>query len=102
MLNSFINKYGLEPNDPRYPSIERNDTGSIYLSPIMALHVATYLNEELYYEIFEYFLISKVEQIESVYQSKINSLEQDIRNLELGIKLNKPAWIDFEASHAYY
>ena len=55
----------------------------------MSVYVASYLSHELHYEILEYYLFSKVSQIEAVYEAKIKSLEQEKINLELGIKLNR-------------
>ena len=69
-------------------SIQPGKDKNIFLPPVLSVYVASYLSE-LHYEILEYYLFSKVSQIEAVYEAKIKSLEQEKINLELGIKLNR-------------
>lgn len=73
-----------------------------FLPPILAIFVASHLNKELHYDILQYYLFSKVSQIEMVYRAEIASLKQDNEALELGLKLNRLSWVNFEVSYAYY
>jgi len=82
--------------------IQPDENNAIFLPPVLSVYVASYLSHELHYEILEYYLFSKVSQIEAVYEAKIKSLEQEKINLELGIKLNRIPWVKFEATYAYY
>ena len=82
--------------------IQPDEDNAIFLPPVLSVYVASHLSHELHYEILEYYLFSKVSQIEAVYEAKIKSLEQEKINLELGIKLNRIPWVKFEATYAYY
>lgn len=73
------------------------------MPPILAVFVASYLSPKLHYNILEYYLHSRMDQIESVYKATIDSLEQKLLISELGLKLNRGLfWVDFEAPFAYY
>lgn len=89
LLAHYVKKEKIKPDNPLYPAIQTD--GFVFLPPILAVHVASYLSVELHYEILEYYLYSRVSQIEAVYEAKIESLKQDNINLQLGIKLNRKA-----------
>ena len=73
------------------------------MPPVLAVFVSSYLSPQLHYEILEYYLYGKVDQIEAVSKAKISSLEQQLAIANLDIKLNRGlSWVDFEASFAYY
>jgi hypothetical protein len=91
LLAHYVKKEKVEPDNSLYPVIQTNKDNSIFLPPILAVHVASHLSVKLHYEILEYYLYSKVSQIEAMYEAKIESLKQDNINLQLGIKLNKKA-----------
>ena len=75
----------------------------LFLPPILAIFVASYLSPKLHYNILKYYLHSRMDQIESVYKTTIDFLEQKLLISELGLKLNRGLfWVDFEAPFAYY
>lgn len=83
--------------------IRQGKNNHLYLPPVLAVFVASYLSPQLHYEILEYYLYCKLDEIESAYKAKISSLEQQLAITELGIKLNRGlSWVSFEAPFAYY
>ena len=52
--------------------IEKN--GDLFVNPILALHAASFLSVELYYEILDFYLSAKYSEMEKIYNSKIESL----------------------------
>lgn len=88
---------------PHEISISQDKNNHLYLPPVLAVFIASYLSSRLHYEILEYYLYGKVDEIESAYKAKISSLEQHLAIAELGIKLNRGlSWVSFEAPFAYY
>ena len=71
LLAEYIKK---ESNTITIP-IQPGEDNAIFLPPVLSVYVASYLSHELHYEILEYYLFSKVSQIEAVYEAKIKSLE---------------------------
>jgi hypothetical protein len=83
--------------------IRQDKNNHLYLPPVLAVFVASYLSPRLHYEILEYYLYGKLDEIEFAYKAKINSLEQRLAIAEWGIKLNRGlSWVSFEAPFAYY
>jgi len=79
----------------------RYKNNQLFLPPVLAIFVASYLSPHLQYQILEHFFYGKSD--EAVYKSKISSLEQQLAIANLGTKLNRGlSWVDFEASFAYY
>jgi len=63
-----------EPNIILTP---QGDDNAVFLPPVVSVFVASYLSRELQYEIFDYYVLSRVSQIEAVYKAKTESIEQD-------------------------
>ena len=81
--------------------VEKN--GDLFVNPILALHAASFLSVKLYYEILDFYLYAKYSKMEEIYNSKIESLEQQLVVAELGLKFNKVLlWSNFNASFAFY
>ena len=81
--------------------VEKN--GDLFVDPILALHAASFLSVKLYYEILDFYLYAKYSKMEEIYNSKIESLEQQLVVAELGLKFNKVLlWSNFNASFAFY
>lgn len=81
--------------------VEKNN--DLFVDPILALHAATFLSVKLYYDILDFYIHSKYNRIEEIYNSRIKSLEQQIILTKLGIKLNKVSlWDNFNISFGYY
>jgi hypothetical protein len=51
LLATHIEKEKIESNDPIYQSIQTNKDNPIFLPPVLAVYVASYLNVKLHYEI---------------------------------------------------
>ena len=88
--------------EPNSILTQQGDDNAVFLPHVLSIFVASYLSQELHYEILDYYLSGRVSQIEAVYEARIKSLEQDKINLELGIKSNRISWVNFEAPFAYY
>ena len=71
----------------RQINLQKN--GDLFVNPILALHVASFLSVKLYYEILDFYLCAKYNKMEEIYNSKIESLEQQLVVAELGLKFNK-------------
>jgi hypothetical protein len=81
--------------------VEKN--GDLFVHPIIALHAASFLSLELYYEILDFYLHAKYNKMEEIYNSKIEILKQKVIIAELGAKFNKVSlWSNFNASFAFY
>lgn len=80
---------------------QKND--DLFVNPIIALHAASFLSVKLYDDILDFYLYTKHSQMEKIYNSKIESLEQQLVIAELGFKFNKALlWSNFNASFAFY
>lgn len=100
LLDQYCKKNQKQPHEIL---IRQDKNNHLYLPPVLAVFVASYLSPRLHYEILEYYLYGKVDEMESVYKAKISSLEQQLVIAELGVKLNRGlSWVSFEAPFAYY
>lgn len=62
--------------------VEKN--GDLFVEPILALHAASFLSVKSYYEILEFYLYTKYNKMEEMYNSKVL------------------LWDSFNASFAFY
>jgi hypothetical protein len=97
MLNKICEKQDLKNHDV----ICHTEEGVFVMSHI-ALLAASYLSDELFYDIFNFYLVSRPAEIEK--QNKKRVQEEAILLLdELGIKINQHVkWETFDIPFAYY
>ena len=54
------------------------------------MYVVSYLNIKLHYEILEFYLGSKIEQVKQYYENKMSFLNHRLKEFEsLSLKLNR-------------
>jgi len=61
----------------------------VYVHLNLALIAAAHLSDDLYYDIYNYYLNTKLKEIEISFEKKILELESKILFNELGVKINK-------------
>jgi len=78
--------------------------GELYVHPIIALYAASFLSTGVQYDILHFYINTKFEKMREFYNSKIESLEQQVVVAqELGLKLGKTSrWKNFDAPYAFY
>ena len=78
------------------------DRGQIFVHLNLALLAASYLSDELFYNIYDYYLNTRVKELEKPLLNKIQELEIQLLTKEFGVKINKLKWELFNLPHAIY
>jgi len=100
LLDEYCKRNQKQPSEVLiYEGID-ND---VYLPPVLAIFVASYLSPQLHYDILQYYLYCRLDDIESVHRAETDYLKQQLAVAELGLKLDRGlSWVSFEAPFAYY
>lgn len=80
-----------------------NDNGvHVFVHLNLALVAAAYLNDDLYYNIYTYYLHQRIDEAKRPLLDQIQKLDSEVLALKFGLKMNKVNWELFDLSHALY
>ena len=78
-------------------------TDGYYMSPVLAVHAASFLSIDLYKEILEFYVNHRYNQMSDSYDTQIEILSEELLISKEGIIIsNKLKWTTFKISFAYY
>jgi len=97
MKNNICEKQNLKAHE-----VICNTEEDVFIMPHIVLLAAFFLSDELFYDIYNYYLVSRPAEMEK--QNKERVREKAFLLLkELGIKINQRVkWDSFDISFAYY
>lgn len=97
MTNQICQKENLKAND-----VIHKTTDGVFAKPHIALVAASFLSDQLFYDIYNFYLVSLPAEIEKQNERRLQE-EASLLLEELGIKINQHVkWESFDIPFAYY